>query len=342
VDELLSIAERYPDTAGLARLLRLDWAFRTEGPPRELESELPQMLDRLARSGDERGLALAHMTAWGMYWMRSLATPAGEHARLVAEHAGNARDDGLRSLALRNYLHALEMGPTPAATLAAELDLIEGEATGPVLEGFVAIGRAKVERLEGNFDKALDHAARAVELLEAVNSTEVRAAHAIVADIHVAAGNPAAALPGELRTDASFAEREQHVLRSTTQAVLAELYEALGDRDAALAAVDLSDQLSPREDVINFAITHRVRAQLALADGDGERAERWARSAVDNAFLTDFVSYQGAAKLELARVLARLGRRDEAEVEAREALAIYEAKGDRPGMAQAQAVLGAL
>jgi hypothetical protein len=72
-----------------------------------------------------------------------------------------------------------------------------------------------------------------------------------------------------------------------------------------------------------------VRAQLALADGDGERAERWARSAVDNAFLTDFVSYQGAAKLELARVLASLGRRDEAEVEVREALAIYEAKGDR-------------
>jgi hypothetical protein len=38
---------------------------------------------------------------------------------------------------------------------------------------------------------------------------------------------------------------------------------------------------------VNFIITHGVRAQRALADGDVEVAERWARNAVDYASLTD-------------------------------------------------------
>jgi hypothetical protein len=91
--------------------------------------------------------------------------------------------------------------------------------------------------------------------------------------------------------------------------------------------------------VINHAITHRVRARLALADEDQEAAERWARSAVHDAFLTDFVRFQAAAKLDLARVLSASGRRDEALAEALEALAIHEAKGDRPGIAKTQALL---
>lgn len=57
------------------------------------------------------------------------------------------------------------------------------------------------------------------------------------------------------------------------------------------------------------------------------------------AFTTDRPTYQGEAKLELARVLTALGRRDEAIAAAREALAIHEAKGDRPGMAEARAML---
>jgi hypothetical protein len=89
-------------------------------------------------------------------------------------------------------------------------------------------------------------------------------------------------------------------------------------------------------------IAHAVRARLALADRDEQAAERWARSALDYASLSDFIIFQAQARLTLAEVLAALGRRDEAAAEAGEALTLYESKGDQPGAAQASAALEAL
>ena len=93
---------------------------------------------------------------------------------------------------------------------------------------------------------------------------------------------------------------------------------------------------------MNFIITHGVRAQLALADGDGEAAERWARSAVDHASLTDNLVRQANAKLDVARVLTALERPEEAIREARAALDLFLTKGDHPGADQTRALLDEL
>ena len=130
--------------------------------------------------------------------------------------------------------------------------------------------------------------------------------------------------------------------RSTIQALLAQVEEELGNPEAAQGAIQLSDELSAAEDVLNFAITHGVRARLALADGDAKASERWARSAVHYAFVTDFPQTQGQAKLGLAHVLKDLGRAAEATVEAQAALDLFTAKGDRPGAEQARALLDTL
>jgi tetratricopeptide (TPR) repeat protein len=79
-----------------------------------------------------------------------------------------------------------------------------------------------------------------------------------------------------------------------------------------------------------------------LEEGDSEQAKQWANSAIEYAFPTDFPDAQAEAKLELGGVLSALGRRDEALSAARDALAIQEAKGDRPGMAEAPALLDQL
>jgi tetratricopeptide (TPR) repeat protein len=127
--------------------------------------------------------------------------------------------------------------------------------------------------------------------------------------------------------------------RSTNQALLALVCERLGDRDAALAAIQQSLELGAEEDVVNYAITGGVRARLALADRDPEKAEHWARSGVEYALRTDFLFIQGRAKLELARALVAGGKRDEAIAEARGALELLEAKGDLPSVALARALL---
>ncbi len=90
---------------------------------------------------------------------------------------------------------------------------------------------------------------------------------------------------------------------------------------------------------MNFIITDGVRAQLALADGDSEAAENWARSAVDHASMTDNLVQQANTKLNLARVLTALERPEAAIREAQAALDLFLTKDDRPGVDQTRALL---
>ena len=88
-----------------------------------------------------------------------------------------------------------------------------------------------------------------------------------------------------------------------------------------------------------FAITHEVRASLALAEGDRVEALRLAHAAVEFASRTDFVVFQAEARLALARVLAELGERQDAIREATTALELSETKADRSGSDAARSLL---
>jgi hypothetical protein len=60
---------------------------------------------------------------------------------------------------------------------------------------------------------------------------------------------------------------------------------------------------------------------------------------VDNALQTDFLGLRAEATLGLAQVLIARGRAGEARSEARAALELFRAKGDRPGSEAAQELL---
>ena len=342
--ELLSIAENDPSVSARVALNRLELRHRTEpgGATEAVASALPGLLEQLAQAGDERGLAQAHMVAFWANWGITLATPAAREVRLAAEHARNAGDEGLRSRALAWYIATLMWGPSPARTMAAELDEIERQETGAYLRPFVDLGRVAMRRLERDFAGARVCARRSIESLAALGLTLEAAAWLQLAEVEVSAGDLEAALAAMSRADTILAAAGERAFRSTAQANLAEIHQLRGDRDAAHAALALSDELTAADDEINYAITHRVRAGLALADGDAEAAEAWARSAVEHAFRTDFPLDRARTKLELGRVLAALDRPGEAAPEAHAALELFHTKGDRTGAAQAQTLLDEL
>jgi hypothetical protein len=91
--------------------------------------------------------------------------------------------------------------------------------------------------------------------------------------------------------------------------------------------------------MLNFAITHRARARLALSEDNPQAALRWARSAVANASRIDSLEVRADAALDLARVLEAVGQRGRAVREARAALALFTEKGHRPGIGNARALL---
>lgn len=337
--ELLAVGEGDPDVAPLARLVRFQVMHRTrpQGTIQLIEAELPGLLERFRAAGDQRGLAAAHQTAAWSYWLASQAIPTARELRLAAEHARNAGDEGHRARALGWYVATLIFGPASTRELSDELDKIERES--PYVRGFAAVGRGVVAQMGGRFDEAREWADLAAETFGALGNVMQGLAWQYLGEIERLEGNPAAALANLERCEELLVRMGEQSFRSTNQAMIAKVQLELGDRAATLAAAELAEQLSASEDVINPAITHRVRAELALADGDLEQAERWARSALDAASRSDFPVIQGDAKLELARVLLAAGRREAAQAEASAALQLYQSKGDRPSIARARAVL---
>jgi class 3 adenylate cyclase len=332
-DEVLAEVER--SGAGLAAALnRLEWLVlaRPEEAAERIESDLPPMLDSLARTGDERGIARAHWVAFWVQWTSSRAEGAAERAKLAAEHARVAGDDGLRARALGWYAVTLIYGPHHRDRMTAELDAIESGQMGPYLAAFVDVTRGEVQRLAGDTAEARRLLARAGSAFAALGMQIIVAAvRQALGRIELAAGDPRAARRELLRSDAMLAEFGERPFRSTTQAMLARVHLVLGEADAAAGAADRAEELSAAHDVVNFAITHEVRARLALAGGDVGAAERWARSAVRFALQTDFVEYQAEARLALAVVLDAAGSDEQAGAEARAALALFDAKGSVPG-----------
>ena len=342
MDELLSAAERDPHTADLAALTRLDWMLAAEpqNAVRAIETRLPRILERVETAADARGLAKAHMLAFELHWYAGRVAAAGGELRRVADYARDAGDGGTRSRALGWSLIALIAGPADAKTLEEAIGAMEREDLGPYLAAYLDRGRAELERLNGNLDAARRFARRAIEGVGALGKGATQGGFELVlGELELLAGSPAVALEALLRSDAILAELGERAVRSTTQALLAAAHERLGNRDAARASCELSDKLAAREDVLNYMTTHRVRARLALAEGDDNAAEGWARSAVRYACGTEFGRWTAEARLDLAGILLALERPQEARIEARAALDLYNRKCDLLGTGEASAML---
>ena len=340
--ELLSAAEGIPETKTHAALTRFEWLWAAwpYDAISMFDTQLPGILERLSEDGDERGLARAHFVANLMHWSLCNATLAAEQALLAAEHAGNTGDQGLRSRALGNHLAAIVHGPTPVVEIQEQIDVLEQEDPGAYLGACLAPVHGELARLGARFDEARGMFRDGIEQFRALGVHTLACGLFLpLAETEISAKNAAGAIAGLLEADRILTEMSERGLRSTVQAMMARAYELLGDQQAAGAALAVSDELSAPDDVINPIITHPVRARLALASGDSEAAERWARSAVEYASQTDFTTDHAHTRLELARVLAALDRREEARSQAHLALDLYKAKGDQPGAAEANALL---
>lgn len=345
VDELLSAAEQNSITAAQARLTRFEWLFiaRPKEAMRTIESTLPHIIEQLHQAGDERGLARARLVAVLVHWSACKAALAAEQALLAAQHAFNAGDNGLRSRAFAMYLAALQFGPQDADTISEKLDAIERSDPAPYVAANVKAVRAELARFAGSFDEARRLIRETIEELQAMGiHSQAAAYNQTLAETELSAREHPSALAALLEADAKLAKIAERGHRSTIHAMLARVYELLGDRTAARAAIALAEDLGGPDDVTNYTITHAVRARLALAAGHEKAAERWARSAVEHACQTDFPESQARTRLELARVLAALGRHEEARSEAGAALVLYQGKGHRPGASDARALLSSV
>ena len=332
------------DAASAAGDRRIEWyalldrAGRREDP----DSQARFATDAIAvfeALGDDRGLAQAWRQRSIASARRCCFAAAEREGEESLRHARRAGDSSAEARAIDRLCTALLYGPTPAAPASARCaELLEASAGNALMEANVASSLTGLLAMEARFDEARAMRARAEEIFTELGMRlPLAGLMQIVAEAELLAGDADEAersirrcweIVAPIRGLVPFvAALLTHVLWEKGEYEEAERFERISSDCVT------SDQLSARTLCVSAG------ALLEAHRGGGDRAVALAREAVDLAATTDALNLHGDALRTLAHVQLTLGHREDAEVAAREAAALYDRKGNVVAAARARALL---
>jgi len=333
---------------GLARVERahVDLMTARTGAVQEAFEEGEWALTVFGELGDELGLA----RTWRLIAManrllgrQSARREALEQALAYVRRTGDRRTEAwiLDGLGgVHNY------GPSPVGELLqfAEMSLEWARANGQRAQEAhgLAQGLGRSYAMLGDFEAARSAVAEARSIVEDLGFVWHRAGIASAAGfVETLAGDPVAA-ERELRAGYELVQASGMTGSYFGMGLRDELSQALyaqGRYDEAKELSELSEELAPVDDVQTQVQWRAVRAKVLAREGRGEEAEVLARAAVTIVEQTEFLIVHANALMDLGEVLRLADRSDEASPVVEKALALFEQKGDRTSSARTRDVL---
>jgi class 3 adenylate cyclase/tetratricopeptide (TPR) repeat protein len=298
--------------------------------------------------GDDAGLARAlDVVGQVQFWTGRFAAAqeAFERALDIARRIG---DDRVEARIL-SYVGAVVFhGPTPAedALRYFETQLERARARDSRIEqGFALENVARCKALLGRFDEARDHVREMAAIYEELGRATVDSLMGVTESsmlIELQAG------------DSSLAERTlrdayqrleamgERGFLSTIAGELAHVLYGQGRDDEAEHFARKCADAATSDDVVSQALWRTALAKVLAHRGDLGEAERLVRAALASAGETDFIRLEANALLDLAEVLRLAERFGEAAAATREALQLFEQKGDVVSAGKARTLLDTL
>ena len=280
--------------------------------------------------GEEAGLARA-LTLRGKYrfWGGESAAALPDLER-AAEHARAAGDRAEEAESIQYLCAAMRVGPTPVQEALRRLeDLGSRAALNVRLEVVFQIMRAHLVAVQGDFDAARGFASQARALAEE-HGLDASHARFVAGDVERLAGDASAA-ERELRAACEHYEQVGELgFLSSTAPFLVEVVLAQGRDEEALLLTERwrPELLTGPEDADAQTHWRRVRGKVLAWRGELDEAERVGREAVAIASATDVLELRAQALADLGEVLRLAGRPDESAAALKEAIALYEEKGN--------------
>ncbi len=303
-----------------------------------------QAIASLEGTGDDASLA----RAWRMIMLCQATVGRLEDASLAAsrvvEHATSAGDPVLASRSASAIAYVLVHGPTPVP-LAIERcrELLESIAGDRKNEAYVFGALAQLLAMNGEFAEARAAYRRVQATLQDLGADLEASTTSIESSrVELLAGDLAAAEAELKRDDVALAAFGERYFRSTVVAILANVHAARGDYDAASSRSTLAEQLADDDDVWSQVAWRTARAKVLAAAGDAAAAVEIARAAAARAAPTEDIELRAEALVDLGDVLRSVGRADESGPPLREALGLYEQKGDQSSAARLRISIAAL
>jgi class 3 adenylate cyclase/tetratricopeptide (TPR) repeat protein len=301
----------------------------------ELEPSARAAVPLLEQSGDHAGLV--HVWAALGYGVANAHGRYAEWAQAAEQALRHARLAGQRPTHLFSLELTLVLGPTPADQALRTLDAVLPEVPHP----YPLLFRSHLLAMLGRFDEAWPNARDASDRLRELTGGADDGGYAL-AEIAALEGDHESAA-GYLRGFCDFLEEHgQRALLASFAPMLGRLLCALGRYDDAAPQAQLGRELGEEHDVLTQALWRQVQARVDSHRGRHPEAEALAREAVEIIDQTDALNFQAAALSDLAEVLSRACRPDEAVPPLVQALDRYERKKNLAAASHARVRLAAL
>jgi class 3 adenylate cyclase/tetratricopeptide (TPR) repeat protein len=330
--------ERLAAHANVARL-RMEVGVASDLDADAVQRQTRRAIATFAEFEDQRGLA----KAWGLLaalgFLRCRIAEAEAAAGQAVTHARLAHDDPSESWAWGLLAQGAFWGPTPAPEGIRRCQELLAQAGGNRRSELIALqSLAGLQAMDAQPEAATASVGQALALAGDMGENRVAALAREFAAIALALSGDPTGAEQQLRHGIRVLERQgESGMRSNLIADLAHVLHQL-DRPAEALQVALASRAIAAHDDLFAQVRWRGAAARALA-GQGElaEAERLAAEAVEIAEPTDVLSMRADALLDQAAVAAAAGRPGDARRSASAALALYQAKGNRPGAARAEA-----
>jgi class 3 adenylate cyclase/tetratricopeptide (TPR) repeat protein len=326
-----------------ARLVQLQLHFLIEGKgsEKELIEEVEQGVPILQELGYHEGLARAWRLAFLVYGTALRWSAAEQAAQRMIEHARLAGDDLMETRLLTDLAMCALYGPMPVPEAIERCRaLLERAGRDRKAEAITLAVLAELEAMRRNFEEARELYRRSRAGLEELGWKF----HAALTSIHSApvellAGDPIGA-ESELRRDydALEAMRERNYI-STTAGFLAEALYQQGRFEEAESLVQISKEIAAPNDLSSQLIWRGVFGKILARTGMLEEADRLVREAVQLMQGSEEPVSQGYALMDLAEVLRLGGREDDASVAIKEAIELFDEKGNLVAAERARELL---
>jgi DNA-binding SARP family transcriptional activator len=347
VEEALEEAREVADSANDSRAglrARVERAYlklfrEPEGGTEELLALTAEAIPVLERAGDSRTL--------GLIWYMLAHVHGGFHCRYreSAEAAVRALDYYARAgwpatPCLQELAVGLYLGPVPVQEAITRCDgLLEKADRGGAAH--VLVFRAGLEAMAGAFDKARSSAASARASYEELDwADKVWENYApIAAEIELLAGDYAEA-ERLLRESCRHLEAWGEQARLATQAArLGEVLYRQEAFDEAARWAKVAESTAASDDASAQFLWRSLRAKAGAREGAFEEAEALACQAVEIAAATDAVSPHAEVLLDSAEVGLLSGRGRIAIGRVKEAVRLFEEKGNEASLERARSMV---
>jgi class 3 adenylate cyclase/tetratricopeptide (TPR) repeat protein len=311
----------------------------TEPSAREVRERFDSLLAIFQDADDDLGLDRLWRLQALVHWIEGRSAVAEAAWQRAAEHARSAGDDRGRADALLWLASSACFGPLRVEDGIARCEVISAELSGDRRsQAAVLDSLAGLWAMAGDFERARRLLAERNGILAELGRTMHSAVSHQEAFVALACGDAVGAETVLRAGYERLAEMGEKALLATTAVMLARALREQGRLDDAWAFTKIAREAAAGEDLAAQISLRGERALVLASRGALTEATQMSAEAVRLAARTDWLSEHADALLAQAEVLQAAGQPQAAGSAVREAVGLYERKGNRVGVRRARSL----